>query len=79
MRLQIRMVLNHLKKVLHLVPVRKHVMRKNRTPTQVNAKDLLRLPRALYGGNFIRRSRSRKRLENRVLLDTSHQLIQSYP
>ena len=25
-----------------------------RTPTQVNAQGLLRLPRALYGGKFIR-------------------------
>ena len=37
-RLQIRMILNHLKKIPHLTPVRKHIMRKNRrTPTQVNA------------------------------------------
>ncbi len=27
----------------------------DRTPTQVNAKALLRLPRVLYGGKFIRR------------------------
>ncbi len=36
------MVLDHLKKIPHLTPVRKHVMGKNRTPTQVNAKGLLR-------------------------------------
>ncbi len=43
MRLQIRMVLNHLKKVPHLIPVRKHIMREDRPPpTQVNAQALLR-------------------------------------
>ncbi len=37
------MVLNHLKKVPHLVTMREHVMRgDSRTPTQVNAKALLR-------------------------------------
>ena len=36
------MFLNRLKKIPHLTPVRKHVMSKNRTPTQVNAKALLR-------------------------------------
>ncbi len=42
-RLQIRMVLNRLKKIPHLIPVRKHVMGEDRpTPTQVNAKGLLR-------------------------------------
>jgi len=41
MRLQIRMVLNHLKKLPHLTPMRKHIVRKNRTPTQVNATSVL--------------------------------------
>jgi hypothetical protein len=31
------MLLDLLKKIPHLTPVRKHVMRKNCTPTQVNA------------------------------------------
>ncbi len=44
------MVLNHLKKVPHLTPVRKHVMRKNRTPTQLNAKTLLRQVHAAEEG-----------------------------
>ena len=35
---QIRMILNHLKKIPHLTPVRKNIVRKNRTPTQVNAE-----------------------------------------
>ena len=38
MRLQIRMVLNHLKKIPHLPAVRKHIVGEDRpTPTQVNA------------------------------------------
>ena len=41
MGLKVRIVLNHLKKIPHLTPMRKHIMRKNRTPTQVNAKGLL--------------------------------------
>ena len=48
------MILNRLKKIQHLVPVRKHVMGEDRpTPTQVNAE--------AYSGKFTRRRRDWKR------------------
>jgi hypothetical protein len=66
MRLQTRMLLNHFKKLPHLIPVRKHVIGKNHTQNPPPPKST----RRSYSGKFMRRRRDWKGGLSRIVNET---------